>query len=381
MKNQCVQKIPSEISARITSLRFLLIVLVVFIHNNFTQEQIEKDGIEILFNQNFLGKWIQLFISQGIARSAVPIFFLFSAYIFCVKNDSFAVSIKKRIRSLVVPFFLWSVLQIFVFSPIQVFLFNAIKIVLKNKIPFETLSEEIPFLSWTPADFFHGIFGYNISSAESLKSVLGGFAVQFWYVRDLFILFLLSPVLKNCIKKNPLAAMTVVSFFYFCDIRPVFVACHALFYFSLGIFCAEFKIDFFAIADKISWKISWTIFAFFFFVTNFFFDGNSPYKFFVWFCACILLLKFSRTICARPEFFSFAEKLSHYSFWLFAIHNPVLNGIFSRLFIKFFPMKNTFFCLLEYFGATFCVVIFGTILGVVLKKFCPKIFAILTGGR
>lgn len=40
------KRIPAQTSMRITALRFLLIVLVVFIHNNFTAEEILKGALE-----------------------------------------------------------------------------------------------------------------------------------------------------------------------------------------------------------------------------------------------------------------------------------------------------------------------------------------------
>lgn len=82
-----------ETSRRITSLRFILSSLVVFIHNNFRAEELAKSvekGLSVpVFNQSEPGAWIQRFISQGIASCAVPLFFLFSAYLFFRKNDSY----------------------------------------------------------------------------------------------------------------------------------------------------------------------------------------------------------------------------------------------------------------------------------------------------
>ena len=44
------QIIPEEVSKRITALRFLLAMLVVFIHNNYTKEAIAKSVAEGLPN-------------------------------------------------------------------------------------------------------------------------------------------------------------------------------------------------------------------------------------------------------------------------------------------------------------------------------------------
>ena len=80
-----VEIIPKETSMRITSLRFLLAIFVVFIHNNFTVEYIaqlvEHGAEEIYFKPNIVSEWIQLVITQGITQCAVPLFFLFAAYL------------------------------------------------------------------------------------------------------------------------------------------------------------------------------------------------------------------------------------------------------------------------------------------------------------
>lgn len=44
-------------------------------------------------------------------------------------------------------------------------------------------------------------------------------------------------------------------------------------------------------------------------------------------------------------------------------------------------MTNTFFCMAEYFGVSVLVVALGTGFGILLKKICPPLFAVLNGGR
>lgn len=77
--------IDSNTSKRITSLRFLLIILVVFIHNCYTTDLIQKivsqGNVPPVFVENAFGYWIKLLITGGIARAAVPLFFMFSAYL------------------------------------------------------------------------------------------------------------------------------------------------------------------------------------------------------------------------------------------------------------------------------------------------------------
>ena len=60
---------------------------------------------------------------------------------------------------------------------------------------------------------------------------------------------------------------------------------------------------------------------------------------------------------------------------------PVILHILQKVWLKFFPMKNTFFCLFEYFGVTILTVIIGVGLGQLLRKFLPYLYALLNGGR
>ena len=70
------RKVDETTSKRITALRFLLMIFVVFIHNNFTAKSIaeilENGEIAPLFNQGVVGRWIQLFICRQKKMTAIP---------------------------------------------------------------------------------------------------------------------------------------------------------------------------------------------------------------------------------------------------------------------------------------------------------------------
>ncbi len=123
-----VRKIDENTSKRITALRFLLIIFVVFIHNNFTADSIATSvangNAAPIFNQGVVGKWIQLFISDGIGRGAVPLFMLFAAYLQAKKDDSYGVLLKKKAKSLLVPFVLWTAFYIVGFNGLKILLIH-----------------------------------------------------------------------------------------------------------------------------------------------------------------------------------------------------------------------------------------------------------------
>lgn len=66
-------------SARLSSLRFPLIVGVIFIHAYHAQVGFSS-GIAGVGNSGFISEFVRSLISQGIARVAIPLFFVMSGY-------------------------------------------------------------------------------------------------------------------------------------------------------------------------------------------------------------------------------------------------------------------------------------------------------------
>lgn len=74
-------KIPKETSERITSLRFILIVFVIFIHANLK----EVDAVNYYhydFNQPLWVEMVKTFICEILGCAAVPLFYLHHIYNF-----------------------------------------------------------------------------------------------------------------------------------------------------------------------------------------------------------------------------------------------------------------------------------------------------------
>ena len=372
--------VPAETSRRITSLRFLLAVFVVFIHNNFTAKSVaeifQDTGVPIAFNQSAAGKWTQLFISDGIARCAVPLFFLFAAYLAARKDDSYPVMLRKKAKSLLLPFVLW--------TGLYVFFYGGIKLLVLRIAPQFILNPNETVLSWTAADWLHKILGYNAEKIDpglqNIPSSLPELTVQFWFVRDLLILFALSPILRRLIRKFPAGFLALVCAPFFADVPGVlFVRTDALLFFCLGTYWGIYGIPLFEHIDRISWAEVAVLFALTFVFGNML-DKNVMWQFMVIF-SCVLMLKCSALIERNERAFAAAEYLAPMSFWLFAVHNPLLNSFLVKMWLHFFPMTTPARCLAEYFGVTVIVIAFGTASGLLLRKICPPLFSVLNGGR
>lgn len=373
-ENKITQIIDVETSRRIASLRYILSVLVVFIHNNFTAEKLDEslaEGNRIpIFAQSAAGEWIQSVISSGLGSCAVPLFFLFSAYLFFKKDTPYKLMLKKKTRGLLVPYFVWIVLNIALVTLGKLFAAKLNPSLLVNP-------EKIPVLAWSVLDWLKAFSGFGFDKFNH------PYVGQFWFVRDLLILFLISPVLRIIYRRFPKTSLIFCVFIYISDVVPQCFDSDraALLFFTLGYFWAEREFSPFAIADSFRWTELFAMFAFSVLGCNLFFKGNSVcYALMVLFSA-LIFLKVSGSISRNQNAFSFAEKLSSFSFFLFAIHMPFLLACVQNLWLRFLPMKNPAFCLLEYFGANIVIVALGTFSGVALRKICPVLFAVLNGGR
>ena len=365
------RKIDETTSKRITALRFLLMIFVVFIHNNFTAKSIaeilENGEIAPLFNQGVVGKWIQLFISDGIGRGAVPLFFLFAAYLQTKKDDRYPVLLKKKAKSLLLPFVLW--------TAFYVFTYGGIKLIVLQVLPQFVSHPDNTIFTWSAADWFHKILGYRKTTSTP------DIAFQFWFLRDLIILTAISPILKFFIRKYPASFLFALSFIYVIPLRAYFVETPALLYYSLGLYWGMYDIPLFEKIDKIGWAESIIVFLLSFFITwRFFKPGSTAYWLMV-LTACVILLKLSGVIAVHDKVFKTASYLAVFSFFLFAAHTPALQSGLQIIWLRFFPMKNQFFCIFEYFGVNILTVLIGTGAGIVLRKAFPRFFGLITGGR
>jgi surface polysaccharide O-acyltransferase-like enzyme len=177
--------VDSILSKRINSLRFLLIVFVVFIHNYVTEVNF-SGGTEIYEIPLYVEK-IRYLISQIIARVAVPLFFLISGFLLYIKETKYTTTLRKKCRTILLPYILWNILSIIFFFIAQSFSFT--KPYFANNI-----IRNFDLIDWI--DVFIGKF-------TTLRQYQYPLVYQFWFLRDLFILYLLYKLIKKIVDKFP----------------------------------------------------------------------------------------------------------------------------------------------------------------------------------
>jgi hypothetical protein len=91
-------------------------------------------------------------------------------------------------------------------------------------------------------------------------------------------------------------------------------------------------------------------------------------------------MKLAGTIAENEKWYNKLQILGEYSFWVFAAHVPIVLPIMKKLGLQFISV-NPAGILLQFFGIAVLCVVFLLGLGMLTKKYCPKIFALLSGGR
>lgn len=348
------QIIPEETSKRITALRFLLAMLVVFIHNNLQPDD-AINYYHLSFNQPIMITWIKTLICSTLGGASVPLFFMFAGYLQFCKNDKYGILLKKKSKSLLLPYCIWTLICVLAFYFGQT--------ILQLRPFFQDEANNVR--NWNLQNWI-GIFWVHKNGSPLLG--------QFWFLRDLMILEIFTPLVKNCIKKIP----TLIIFcIVFCFIKGLPLGFEtALFYFIIGAIFAESKFDFFIIVDKIKWiELLFLLFGLSLIQMNKIQDFGIGTI-----LSCLFCLKLSSILIKNEKIFSYLSYLSGLSFFLYAIHGPFLITLIAKISYKVISLYGIG-CLIQFIIPVLLTIIIGTSIGIALKKICPPLFSVLNGGR
>lgn len=362
-------------SKTISFLRFPLIVGVVFIHARynelvFNNVNLVKDGYFPVYT------FISYLFSTILPRVAVPLFYFISGFLFFYKVASFTGHIywnklKKRAKTIFIPYLFWNLLVMAFFFLAQTFLTELVSG--KNKL----------ISDYTLSDWLWAFWNTNKIN-PSVNAAAGAYPIcfQFWFIRDLMIVMLFSPLVYFCLKKLRLYAVTGLGILWFfnCWFNVVGFSITAFFFFSSGAYFSIYGKNVVEVMKPFL-PVSALLFVTSIVVELCF--GGQSWCDYVRGMNILFGIVFAITLSAhfikrgkwKVNYF-----LSDSSFFVYAYHGMVLTVVVKLLFKVIQPHSDGMW-LLFYLICPTLVIFAGLFIYYLLRKFFPKPTAWITGGR
>ena len=366
-KSNMPKKDQSVLSNTIDFLRFPLIIAVVFIHCDPAsmviggKELVEKNTYPIYS----LLRWI---VSEEVARIAVPLFFFISGFLFFYRSPSLTISdyvkkLKKRARTLLIPYILWNIFMIILFICAQLF------------IPSMLSGASKPILDKNFFEWINMFWGYPDEMP---------ICYQFWFIRDLIVTVCLSPIICFFIRRLKFYFIAVVGMLWASgfDFNITGLSSISIFFFSFG---AWFSINSRIFTnDFSSFRWAATIYLVLLILNVFIRDYNLKY--------CNLISNINIVIGLisvvswvshglTHDFIRVNKLLTNSSFFIYAYHTTIISLLLKCYVLFFRSSLNESILIVGYFIIPFIVAFIGVGLYVFLHKYFPSFTALITGGR
>ncbi|MFD1771926.1 acyltransferase family protein [Sphingobacterium suaedae] len=349
-----------ELSKVIDSLRLPLIFFVVIAHlvpfsSPVIAWKMDSHHIYVLISELF---------SHHIAKISVRCYFLISGYYFFNRlagsfQQFYLESIKKKLKTLLVPYLIWNSLLI-------------AAIFLKNML----------FLKiGKPAEE-----GYNGFFETSIYQLFWGMPINFplWYIRDLVCMMLLSPCIFLLMRYTRWYGLLIlgIAYLFVWELPITGVSTTALFFFSVGAYFAINRIDFLYLFDRI--KVPSLVLSLVFLFAALSQNGKENHEYlvrlFIVFGVATTLHLFHELVKA-DRLPKWIYERSSLAFFIYVVHEIYIINWLKGAFYNSSLFGSGWGQLAGYFIIPFLCIIICSILFKLLLKIIPSIFTISLGGR
>lgn len=364
-----MEKMSKYLSKKISFLSLISMIAVVFLHAyNYTDTFLQPHTI--ITEGLHPVACIQYAISNAFTRFAVPMFFMVSGFLFFFGKD-FGLSVyvnqvKKRCRSVLSVFVIFSIISLAVCYLIYSFTGEGIIGMIDERI------------------------------TRNLLYVLfqNPFAFQLWFLAQLFIMGIVSPIIYFLVKKLGVIFPIILACLWFAD-KHLIVGSYTLFnsdaymFFTLGAYIAVKKPNFKALYQKTDTTKIWIVSLVLWIavVTAYtLFSATAEKSSFIQ----LILFKLSVLLGMVSVWLSYdrfsvrllehpvTKTLTENNFMVYLLHEPLMHIIFMSTITYF---NADIIHILLYFVLPVIIILLCAYIGKMLRNKCPKLNSILTGGR
>lgn len=362
-----------QLSKTIDFLRFPLVVLVVLIHAHFSQLTI--NGINLLQGHNYpIYSGVSYFISQTIAGAAVPLFYFTSGYLFFKGLSSFRycdykMKIKKRTKSLLIPYIFWNLAIILLFWISQTFLPGLLS-------GSQKLISNYSLHDWLWS--FWNIDKVNLVNEGGMPPI----NFPLWFIRDLMVVVVCSPIIFWLVKKLGIYIIVALGILWLTDnwLRISGLSTISFFFFSFG---AYFSNNSKKLTDILKASLSISVIAYPVLIVIGYFCRDASWYFYLHkfniIIGVLLIASFTTHFVEQGKLKS-NRFLTESSFFIFAFHGYPLTVIYKSLF-RIIPSHSDLSIVLIYLISPLIVISISLLLYKISRQFLPSFTSIITGGR
>ena len=361
------------ISQKFKFYSFISMLLLVFVHG-YNLQNSYLQPFTIADEPLTITTFTEYFLANGLFRFRIPMLFIISGYLFATHDTRpYGERIKKRLRTLGIPYLLWSA-----FALLLTFLWQQFPVTAQavSHAQLDQLGDNRPYTEIG----FGGLF---------LRWTLRPIAFQLWFIRSLLLYNILYPLLLKAVIKIPKVWFTIVVLLWLVTFAVPFIESEGLFFFTLGIALQKNNFN----IEKTPYWLNIKIWAPVFIISA----AIKTYLAFQfgWSAGSFITLSLLHKLCvfsglvtmwygcdALVKYFMGRKWFvwsSAFTFIIYAMHVPLVNYCTQLVFTYFknVPLlRLTTFTLLPLLIAGCCI-----LLGAVFRKILPKLYAVATGGR
>lgn len=360
--------ITTKMSEQISTLKIISIIMVVFIHANITVHL----NTNIYLEKSICLDLFKYLISENISRVAVPMFFFISSILLYRKNFSWSKNLKKKVKTLMVPYILCNTIWIMVILILQNLSFTAV---------YFTSTDNL-ILNWNIIEWFNRYFYFNIDGSKLMYP----FVFPLWFIRDLFIMNILAVLVKYLVDKFKFLLLIIILFVWCFNIwipneyNFIYLNIQSVVFFVLGYYFVKYNISFEDI-NKVNGYIIGLLYICIVIlnVTLFTLDIElKPVLRISILIGILFWIKFSNYIMnthLKNKLLWFQQSIMI----IYLFHEFTLTMI-RKILTKILP-QTLFIQLLEYIGAVVLTIIITILLDRIMKKYFSSIYKIIVGGR
>lgn len=352
-----------RLSGVIESMRFPLIYLVVIAH----MVSFDTPTVTLSWNSHAIYTFISEMISHNLARLAVRCYFLISGYYLFAKlvewNSAVYVGqLKKKIRTLVIPYVLWNLILI--------------AAIISKYYVFQTMG----------LDLTNSQAEYEAIGSNAWYQLLWEIPINFplWYMRDLMCMTLIAPLFYYGFKYLKHYGLILLTVFYL-GVHNTGIAgfsSTAILFFGAGAYFAMHKRNLLLVITPFK-KISMVLALVLLFVSTLM-NGTTYHEYIVRvfiMVGVVAVIALFDDLNNKERLRNTLAKLAPTSFFIYVAHEIYiinwLKGAWTKLPIYEFGWGK----LIGYFVVPCLCILVCIGMYYLIKAFNPRLMALLTGGR